>query len=74
MTALSRQERETAASPAAAAGRAAAGRKEAARAATGSAERVETALLIGLAGGLAWAPFWLGGDRLLAWGSRLERR
>jgi O-antigen ligase len=68
VTALSRQGRETAASPASAAGRAAAGRKEAARAATGSAERVETALLIGLAGGLAWAPFWLGGDRLLAWG------
>jgi O-antigen ligase len=68
VTALSRQERETAASPAAAAGRAAAGRKEAARAATGRADRVESALLIGLAGGLAWAPLWLGGDRLFAWG------
>lgn len=28
----------------------------------------ETALLAGLIGGLAWAPFWLGGDRPFAWG------
>ena len=28
----------------------------------------ETFLLAGLLGGLAWAPFWLGGDRPLAWG------
>jgi hypothetical protein len=57
-----------------AAGRPPAERKAATRAATGRADRVETGLLTGLAGGLAWAPFWLGGDRLLAWGSRLERR
>ena len=52
MTALSRQGRETAGSPAA----------------TGHPDRVDAALLYGLAGGLAWAPFWLGGDRLFAWG------
>lgn len=28
----------------------------------------ETALLVALIAGLAWAPFWLGGDRPIAWG------
>jgi len=33
-----------------------------------SDERVESALLFGLIAGLAWAPFWLGGNRVPAWG------
>ena len=31
-------------------------------------EWVENALLVALVAGLAWAPFWLGGDRPFAWG------
>ncbi len=31
-------------------------------------EPVETLVLAGALAGLAWAPFWLGGDRPLAWG------
>ncbi|WP_294540078.1 O-antigen ligase family protein [uncultured Rhodoblastus sp.] len=31
-------------------------------------EPLETLLLAGLLAGLAWAPFWLGGDRPMAWG------
>jgi O-antigen ligase len=31
-------------------------------------DRVESALLFGLTAGLAWAPFWLGGNRLPPWG------
>lgn len=31
-------------------------------------DRVETLLFCGLLLGLAWAPFWLGGNRLPAWG------
>lgn len=30
--------------------------------------RVETIVFIGLLAGLAWAPYWLGGNRLPAWG------
>ena len=37
-------------------------------AASPSSEAVESALLIGLTAGLAWAPFWLGGNRVTAWG------
>jgi len=33
-----------------------------------TSEAVESALLIGLTAGLAWAPFWLGGNRVTAWG------
>lgn len=32
------------------------------------AEPAQTLLLAGLVAGLAWAPFWLGGNRPLAWG------
>jgi O-antigen ligase len=72
VTELSNKKREIASSPAAAGERARApARREArgaARAATSGDDRIEAALLIGLAGGLAWAPFWLGGDRLIPWG------
>jgi O-antigen ligase len=37
-------------------------------AASPASEAVENALLIGLTAGLAWAPFWLGGNRVTAWG------
>jgi O-antigen ligase len=33
-----------------------------------SGEPVEQALLIALVAGLAWAPFWLGGNRIAPWG------
>jgi len=31
-------------------------------------DRVEAWLVVGLIAGLAWAPFWLGGNRLMPWG------
>jgi O-antigen ligase len=37
-------------------------------AAAPTSEAVENGLLIGLTVGLAWAPFWLGGNRVTAWG------
>ena len=33
-----------------------------------SKDAFNTALFMGLLAGLAWAPFWLGGNRPLAWG------
>ena len=67
MRALSEQSRQISAasdgSPAQARERA-----RGARAELRSGDRVEAALLAGLVGGLAWTPFWLGGDRLLPWG------
>jgi O-antigen ligase len=38
------------------------------RAASISDGRIEAALLFGLTAGLAWAPFWLGGNRMTSWG------
>ena len=61
--------RDSAASLAAPGARASAGAAApAARAAQRRAFAVEDVLLIALVAGLAWAPFWLGGNQLLPWG------